>query len=243
MKYALYVEGKAELLFVADILAKYSNYDSKVLGFQCINLTADEYQEIKYPSQGNLNDSLNFYQIVNVNNDNLVISKLKKDIPTLIKNGFEVIIGLRDVYGDSYKNLCKIQNIDSELIEKMYNVQLNQLVGNNDFKNVEINLHYAIMEFEAWMIALIDNFIISHGKKVEDVFSEIKIDYTCDFEKVIYHPLNKVQEIYRILELDYGKHETDYFSFLSSLTIDDYEKLRNSGKCNSFKLFIDSLLR
>lgn len=33
MKYAVYVEGKAELLFVADVLAKYSNYDPMVVGY------------------------------------------------------------------------------------------------------------------------------------------------------------------------------------------------------------------
>ena len=27
MKYAVYVEGQSELLFVADVLQKYSNYD------------------------------------------------------------------------------------------------------------------------------------------------------------------------------------------------------------------------
>ena len=31
MKYAVYVEGKAEMLFVADLLSKYSNYDRQML--------------------------------------------------------------------------------------------------------------------------------------------------------------------------------------------------------------------
>lgn len=32
MKFAVYVEGKAEMLFVADVLGKYSNYDPQVVG-------------------------------------------------------------------------------------------------------------------------------------------------------------------------------------------------------------------
>lgn len=140
MKYAVYVEGKAELLFVADILAKYSNYDSTSVGFACINLNADHWEYVQYPAQGSATVSSSFYQIVNVNNDGRVISKLRKDIPNLIKQGFEIILGLRDVFGK-----------------------------------------------------------------------------------------------------DYGKHENDYQSFLSTVSVEDYEKLRNSGKCSSFKSFMESL--
>lgn len=43
-------------------------------------------------------NSDNYYQIVNVNNDNLVVSKLKKDIQGLAANGFYTILGLKDAY-------------------------------------------------------------------------------------------------------------------------------------------------
>lgn len=178
MKFAVYVEGKAEMLFVADVLSKYSNYDSRVVGFQCINLNADDFEYVQYPFQGDEN-SETYYQIVNVNNDNRVISKLKQDIPNLTKQGYEIIIGLRDVFSADYDTICnKQQVIDRELIS----------------------------------------------------------------ENTVYHPYNKVQEIYRAMHATYGKHEGDYHSFLASLTKDDYEALRNSDRCASFKSFIDSLL-
>ena len=49
MKYAVYVEGKAELLFVADVLAKYSNYDPVVVGFRCINLNDNSFEYVQFP--------------------------------------------------------------------------------------------------------------------------------------------------------------------------------------------------
>lgn len=49
MKYAVYVEGKAELLFVADVLAKYYNYDPVVVGFRCINLNDDSFEYVQFP--------------------------------------------------------------------------------------------------------------------------------------------------------------------------------------------------
>lgn len=71
MKYAVYVEGLSEMLFVADVLQKYSNYNPVDCGILCINLTADNYERMSYPQQGDEN-SANYYQIVNVNNDNRV---------------------------------------------------------------------------------------------------------------------------------------------------------------------------
>jgi hypothetical protein len=52
MKWADYVEGKAEQLFVADILEKYSSCNPAAVGFRCITLNADNWEPIPYPSQG-----------------------------------------------------------------------------------------------------------------------------------------------------------------------------------------------
>ena len=238
MKFAVYVEGKAEMLFVADVLSKYSNYDSQVVGFQCINLNADDFEYVQYPVQGDEN-SETYYQIVNVNNDNRVISKLKQDIPNLTKQGFEIIIGLRDVFGADYDTICnKQQVIDRELIAEMYAIQSEQI----RFDGVDTKLHFAIMEYEAWMMALLNKFIKSKGGRPEDVFKAAGVDYDSDFEETVYHPYNKVQKIYQAVNATYGKHEADYLSFLASLTKEDYEVLRLSGRCASFRSFIDSLL-
>ena len=119
MKYAIYVEGLSELFFVADVLQKYSNYNSGQCGFLCVNLNADKYDRMNSPIQGDIH-SANYYQIVNVNNDNRVLSKLNKDIPGLIGQGYNVIIGLKDVFGDAYERLMKSQPvIDRTRIEQL----------------------------------------------------------------------------------------------------------------------------
>ena len=63
MRYAVYVEGLSEMLFVADVLQKYSNYDPAQCGFLCVNLNADNYDRLSSPRQGDVN-SANYYQIV-----------------------------------------------------------------------------------------------------------------------------------------------------------------------------------
>lgn len=237
MKYAVYVEGKAELLFVADVLSKYSDYNPNAVGFRCINLNSDDYEYVPYPMQGD--ESANrYYQIVNVNNDKRVVSKLKQDIPNLAQQGYEVIIGLRDVFGADYNSICGRQVIDKTLIEKMHQAQSQQMA----FDGADTRLHFAIMEYETWMMALMDKFIVSNGGNPEKLFADAGVDYHSDFENTIYHPYNKVQAIYKAIQLTYKKHEEDQFSFLSSLSKEDYETLRCSRRCASFKSFLDSLL-
>lgn len=239
MKYAVYVEGLSEMLFVADVLQKYSNYDPVRCGFLCVNLNADNYDRMNSPKQGDVN-STNYYQIVNVNNDNFVISKLNKDIPGLLASGYGVILGLKDVFGEAYKRLMKNQRvIDRARIEHMYATQM----GSINSQGSDCRLHFAIMEYEAWMLALIENYVTNKGKNLAEIYQQIGIDLTtCDPEHSIYHPFPRVKEIFQACGEDYHKHGGDSFSFLSTLTVDDYERLRHSGRCASFAKFLDSLL-
>lgn len=239
MKYAVYVEGKAEMLLVADLLCKYSNYEPTAIGFKCINLNSDNFEYVQYPKQGNENISCNFYQIVNVNNDNRVVSKLKQDIPNLMKHGFDIIIGLRDVFGADYDNICsKRQVINNDLIAQMLQSQSEQI----KYDGVVTRLHFAVMEYEAWMMALLDKYISKKGCVPSDVFAAAKVDCSSDFEQTIYHPSKKVQQIFQVMNSIYGKHESEDFAFLGCLAWEDYDSLRNSNRCASFRLFVDSLL-
>lgn len=237
MKYTVYVEGQSEMLFVADVLQKYSNFDSAACGFYCINLIADDFKRVNFPIQGNIN-SKNFYQIINVNNDVLVNSRLRKDSPGLIKKGFDVVIGLRDVYGDEYKLLTSNARIvDPQKIESLHTLQT-AAIGHED---IDCRLHFAIMEFEAWMLALIENYIKANNLNPSEVFRAHKIDSDINVEE-IYHPFPFVKKIFEHCGGSYQKHESDTYTFLSTLSVEDYENLRRSGRCPSFTTFLDSLL-
>lgn len=240
MKYAVYVEGQSELLFVADVLQKYSNYNPSLCGLRCINLNADDFERMNHPVQGD-EYSDRYYQIVNVNNDNRVVSKLNKDIPGLLAQGYNVIIGLKDVFGDAYKLMTNGQpGIAREVIEKMHGIQTAAIKAP---EGSDCRLHFAIMEYEAWMLALIEQYVVSKNRNVKDVCTQLGIDITTrDPEQTIYHPFPIVKKIYQACGEDYNKHGKESRSFLSTLTVDDYERLRQSGRCASFAKFIDSLL-
>lgn len=236
MKYAVYVEGQAEMLFVADVLQKYSDYNPSVIGIKCINLVADVYKDLNFPQQGNM-DAENYYQIVNVNNDDRIISKLNNDIPNLLNQGFQIVIGLKDVYSKAYEQLCKSPSVNRQIIENLYRIQTCHI----NTRASDFRLHYSIMEFESWMLALIGNYIEKKGKSIVEVENELSFDLSQDFECLLYHPTPKVEDVYRVLGDTYGKHEGELLSFLSSLGKEDYERLRHSGRCASFSKFMDSL--
>lgn len=238
MKNAVYVEGTSELLFVADVLQKYSNYDPLQCGFICINLRRDDFEKMTFPRQGD-EHSRDYYQIVNVNNDNLVVSKLRKDVPGLINLGYNVIIGLRDVYGDVYNDLTGGRRvIDDTQIKTMHDAQVNSIGDTSG----TTRLHFAIMEYEAWMLALIENYVVNQGQDVAALYSRMGISTNMDPEREVYHPYPLVREIYKACGGDYHKHGGELFSFLSTLSQADYERLRQSGKCASFSKFMDDLL-
>lgn len=237
MRATVYVEGQSEMLFVADILQKYSNYDPTECGFHCINLVADNLNKIPYPGQGDPN-SRNFYQIINANSDVSVNSRLQKDTPRLIAAGYEIIIGLRDVYGDQYKQINpNARTVDRDKIQLMHDIQTSA-IGHSD---KPCHLQYAVMEFEAWMLAMIENYIITKGGNPSEILAKYNIPQDCDIEQ-IYHPYPLVQKVFKECGEDGNPHESDTYTFLSTLTVDDYENLRHSGRCPSFTAFIDRLL-
>lgn len=239
MKYAVYVEGQSELLFVADVLQKYSGYDAGRCGFICINLKADIFERMNYPQQGD-ETSADYYQIVNVNNDNMVVSKLRKDIPGLIGRGYNVIIGLKDVFSEAYEQMMSGgPRVDRAKIEEMHAIQQEVIDAP---EGSDCRLHFAIMEYEAWMLALIENYVLQHGKNLAGVCGQLGVDLSEDFEQTVYHPYPLVRKIYQACGEDYHKHGSESFSFLSTLTVEDYERLRLSGRCASFAKFIDSLI-
>lgn len=76
-------------------------------------LHAKKFNKVPYPV-GN-RDSENFYQIVNVGNDRSVISKMIKESERLNNVGFQLIVGLSDMYGDDYHRVSHNRIISNEL--------------------------------------------------------------------------------------------------------------------------------
>lgn len=237
-KVAVFVEGQAELILVRELLLKMYNYQD--LGINCYNLICDNLDEAPY-KYGNM-EANNYYMIVNVGNDNSVLSKIFARISGLHKKGFTKIIGLRDVYGDFYKKKNKgVRNINLELIEKLKNAAQNEIDA-KDFAQY-IKLHFAIMEVEAWFIGF--NIFERIDATLSNDLIKSKLNYDIendDPEITYYHPAKIMGDIYGLIGSKYDKHESDVSSLVSFLEKEDYNNLIESFKCSTFTSFVQELL-
>lgn len=239
MKYYVYVEGQSEALFVADILTKYSSSDYSALGFECYELLAGNERKVDYPKQGYIN-STDFYHIVNIGNDNSVVSAILHNAERLHGEGYEVVIGLRDVYSKQYDKLVKRTGIDNALVERMCSNALSFLQENVNVHNWQ--LRFAVMEYEAWMLAMAESYLIAHECDPSEVEKDLKINFNCDPETTYCRPTKKIEAIFEFMNRKYGKHKHDTHSFLAALNWKDYLELKESDKCKSFNGFLTTLL-
>lgn len=238
-KLAVFVEGQTELIFVREFLKQWYSYDASKIGFNCYNLLANEFRdaEYKYGSE----ESENYFMVVNVGNDNSVLSKNLENLNFIQNKGYQLVIGLRDMYCSQYKKDVKGQliseTVNQSFIQSVKDVLCN--VPNGQY----VDFHFAIMEIEAWFIAMHEYMLKLDEKLTPDFIKEhTGLDLDVDPETAIFHPANELAKIYSSVGKQYDKHQTDISSIMSKLTPDDFLLLISSGKCPSFKRFAESLI-
>lgn len=237
MKKAIFVEGQSEMIFVSDFLVKIFDHDWNRLHLSCLELIADNVQPVSDPFWGD-NNSECHYLILNCGNDNSVTSIMRKRMVGMSNKGFVQFIGLRDVYGDIYKKKNhNHRSVNFDIIKEMHDTQSLCI----KCEDINSQLHFAVMEFEAWMLGLIEVFINNRTKEIDSIIQDVGFDFRVNIEN-IYHPSSIIKKIYSSFGEKYDKQQHDIRSFLSSINKNDYINLINSNKCPSFNYFVSSLL-
>lgn len=234
-KVCVFVEGQTEQIFVREFLLKWYEYQN--ITINCLKIMGDDTlpAEYDYPCS---NASV-LYQIVNVGNDNRVLSWLLKRVNGLKEEGFELIIGLRDMYSEFYRGKSKVVDCDlnNKIIASVNEHIVNEL--NDDSKMV--SFHFAIMEIEIWMLAMQQSLLKKFPMlKIEDLCSIYELNG--DIERTIYHPAATLNEVYQLAGNSYEKHKTDANSILSCMEKFDFEELLKSKLSPTFTNFVRTLL-
>ena len=238
-KVAVFVEGQSEYIFVRDFLCGWYNYDSSLLGIECFSLRSDRFHSVPYPF-GN-RESCNYYQIVNVGNDRSVLSKMLKEGPRLQNAGFHQIIGLSDMYSDRYHEQTRERRIDIAINQRFIKERHEQL--KKSLQKDLLSYHFAIMEVEAWILGMYQFFQrVDPGLTPHFIMSQLQIDITSDPEISFYHPAKVLADIYHLADRQYDKHLDEISAITSQFSKEDYLSLLDSGKCNSFKEFVEDLV-
>lgn len=238
-KVAVFVEGQTELVFVREFLVKWFGYDSNMIGFDCYNLLRSEFYDAAY-TFGSL-DSENYYMLVNVGNDCSVLSKIRDRMNQLDTLGYQLVIGLRDMYSAQYIKDVQARRIDDAVTQMHVNAAKEQIAQME--KKEKVNFHFAIMEVEAWLLGM-PKFLQQVDEKLtpEFVAQNVGVNLSENPEISLFHPAAELAKIYGLIGKTYDKHEADIASIMAYLEVEDFTNLMQSGYCQTFKTFAESLL-
>ena len=238
IKISLFVEGQTELIFMREYLLKMYEYQG--IALKCYTLKNDTLVDAEYDY---LNDDADYYfQIINVGNDNSVLTVLLKMEPWLRNKGFSKIIGIRDMYSDNYRK--KVQN---QTINPAINVEFIRIAQesiNNRAKDPSyIHFFFAIMEIEAWWLA-IENCFQHIDDRLTNAYIHAELGYNLteiDPEITFFHPAEFVNQIHGLAGGEYKKHKDQVNKLMGNLEANHFRTLAAGHKCNSFKNIHSSL--
>ena len=227
MKKVVYVEGVTELVFVYNLVCTHYEYDGSRV--QIHNIDLDPIAGLQIPADFGLTDAPDYFQIVCVGGDSKVISKMKERYQGHISTGFDIIVGLKDVYGDAYVSLAGHQ-MDEKIVAQLMAIQREQLA-----QEQKAILCYAIMEVESWILGMTD--FLSRE------YSLMAVERDVNPETKFVHPYNVLHDGFGAIGVQFEKHWGDILSVLNKVTKDDFEQLYASVNCHSFNEFYDVLFR
>lgn len=245
MKTAIFVEGQTELIFVREYLLKIFEYQN--IGIECYTLFRDDslnYAAFSYPESAEYRSlAENFYQIINVGNDNAVVTQILNREKYLWNAGFSRIIGLRDMYSKAYRELNKESGkIDPDLNEAFKSAVKKEILKRSNKPN-QIHFTFAIMEGESWILGFHNCFEKIHPLLTTDYIKQcLGFDLEeIDPETTFFHPAKVLEQIYALANEKYNKSRGNIESIMNSLQKEDFEKLTTGAKCSSFGTFANAV--
>lgn len=237
MKIAIYVEGITEAGFVYQLIKeKYQNQWTE-FRLECSNLDPKSAEKDLW-DYGDEN-SENYFLIFDSCSDGSVSSDMLARFENHRKNGFDKVVGLRDVYSDRYTDLYEQSMLEEDV--EAFKENMRAVLQEHD-PDGYMQLRFAIMETEAWLLAVSDVFGRIDSKVDADwLLNKVGINVSNDPEKTVFHPFKKMKEIYASISRSYDKHWPEIKEIVFKLTWNDFDNLYHSGKCNSFKEFYDAI--
>ena len=236
-KIAIFVEGQTELIVVREYLLRWFNYSD--IEIECRTLFIEgkfHSAEYDYPTP---NPQFHF-QIINVGNDNAVLSRMLKREQYMWSAGYEKIIGLRDMYSKEYRDMSAVV---SNEVNDLFNIARIEVINNRASKPDKIKMCFAVMETEAWFLGLHEALEKIHAELTNDfIFDKLGIDLEkIDPEKEVFHPASLLEKIYGLVGEKYQKHKGDIEALTYHFDRETIEILLQRDKCNSFNVFHEAI--
>jgi hypothetical protein len=210
---AFFVEGQTEQIFVNRLI-------KEIIGTQQVNIIQKQFRGgVNIPKQEIVRNS-SFsrnprYEVLifDCGSDNRVKSEIIDNIENLRSKGYEMIIGLRDLY--------PLPIDDLEKLEKGLRFLPKNLKNDQQYFDVIIAIH----EIEAWFMAEINHFRrIDKKLTARFIHDRLGFDpYTIDAQ-TRYHPAKDLDDIYRLVGKSYTKRYNTTLRVVNKL---DFNYIRN----------------
>lgn len=241
IKTAIFVEGQTELIFTRELILKFFEYQN--VWVECYTLFNDQDlnpTEYSFPND----DAEMYFQILNIGNDKKVLSSILNREKYLLseEQGFDKIIGLRDMYSKDYREIVKNSRID-EATNKRFIDTHQEVINANSADSGKINFHFAIMELETWLLGFEHLFERYHTDLHHQAIKDnLDLDLiNIDPENEVFHPANTVNQILQIVGDSYDKKKGEVNKFMGRIDREHFVDLLQKDKCNSFNNYCESL--
>ena len=235
-KIVVFTEGQSEMIFVRNFLLK--KIDNTKLSFECMKLNGGYTQEMPY--KYNPPGPTFYFMIVDVGNDSRVLSAIREREGKLFEQGYEEIIGLRDMYSEEYQKRSQ-GIIDDAMTSKFIN-SCNDIIRKMS-NPTSITILFSIMELESWFLSMYSIF--------EKFNSLLSVDYIekqlgfnlkeIDPQKKFYRPSTEINRIFQLCGRNYKKSADDIEKITCNMEVSDFENAIENNRCDSFKLFYQKM--
>jgi hypothetical protein len=239
IKTAIFLEGQTELIFTRELILKFFEWQG--IWVECYSLFNDQDRNRVDYSYKDPNATC-FFEILNIGNDNKVLSSILKRENYLLNQGFDKIIGLRDMYSKDYREVVQNATIDLAINQKFIAAH-QQTIDQKAEEPDRINFHFAIMELEAWLLGIEDLFQRhNHTLDCKKIETECQVNLSqIDPEATIFHPSTLINSIMEIVGDGYDKKKGEVNKFMGHIAKQDFINLLEREKCESFNHFCSSL--
>jgi hypothetical protein len=229
-KVALFVEGQTEQIFSAKLIQEIiGKYGYTIENYKFIGGHKIERKPLKLTTKSTTHKSEFYFLIYDCGGDGKVQSDIRERMDSLQEESFNLVIGIRDVYPETY--LVKLQ-------EYLY-------FGISFHAIITVKIILAINEIESWFIAEENHYAKISNKLSFQTANEITgIDIRTDSTESVPHPSSVLKQIYIKGGTTYDKSEKKVQRTVNAL---DYENLyinvrTRNNSLNEFLTCLDGLI-
>lgn len=236
-KIAIITEGQTELIFIRNMLVRLA--DLSKISFECLTLHARTMQHVPWDHKNSYSEV--HFQIVNVGNDDRVLTHILKSEENLYKEGFDKIVGVRDMYSREYKKFSP-KRIDEDLSAEIISNVKEEIDGAQRPQNIKF--FFSIMEIESWIVAMYNLFEkIDEKLTLDHISNKLKYDLKkIDPQKVFFKPSSTLKSILSLAGLHYDKHLGEVENLCKNMDDLDYLDAIEDNRCFNFKIFLDDFI-